>query len=72
MHRLVDELRKEQHETEGKILCILKGDLGPLGDADNAEMDRNIFKQCSSAAVVNNRDFVEGMALCLAAKTKRN
>lgn len=28
INRLVDELRKEQHETEGKILCILKGDLG--------------------------------------------
>lgn len=68
MTTLIRELRKEQHETEGKILCVLQGE----SELPMTELDAKIMQKCISANKVSDSDFIQGMALILASKNRRS
>ncbi|XP_055543340.1 uncharacterized protein LOC129728891 [Wyeomyia smithii] len=71
LSKIITEIRKEQHETEGIILQIKNDILPAQSSVDSRKKDQLIFEKCSNLNKSSNLEFLCSLSLCLAAKTKR-
>ena len=69
--KIITELKKEEHETEGQVLRTIEGNVNRQSSAENRELNIQIMKKCAALDKISNRDFIEGMVLCLISKSRR-
>ena len=65
---MIQELRKEQHDTESTILCLLQG---KETIPDLKEIDEILFQKVSNIDKWNNMDYIDGIAINLSDKSSK-